>query len=129
MDELKEIKATLRHWDAMYAQHGLAPLPPAVAAQESARHVNRAQIDWLVEQAELAMELGDLLPKKILTITRLRGLLKRLEWSHDAYEGSGGGACPVCYGGGVHSPDCWLAKELTHNDETAPPKEGGTSQR
>jgi len=54
-DRLAEIKATLHHWDAMYAQHGLAPLPPAVAAQESARHLNRAQIDWLVEQARGAV--------------------------------------------------------------------------
>jgi hypothetical protein len=50
--QLAEVKATLHHWDAMYAQHGLAPLPPAVAAQESARHVNRAQIDWLVAEIE-----------------------------------------------------------------------------
>lgn len=59
-DRLTDIKATLRHWDAMYTQHGLAPLPPAVAAQESVRHLNRAEVDWLVGKVEewLAAELS-----------------------------------------------------------------------
>lgn len=118
-ERLAEIKATLHYWDALYAAHGLAPLPPAVAAQESARHVNRAQIDWLIDQADLAFELGDLLPKKQLAIDRLRGLLKRLE--HDSL------VCPVCEAvldlGERHGKDadgnpCWLAAEV------APPRPG-----
>jgi hypothetical protein len=61
-----------------------------------------------LDQAELAKELGDLLPQKQLEIDRLRGLLARLEWAAD-YE------CPACRGReihGGHEPDCWLAAEL-----------------
>jgi len=115
-DRLAEIKATLHHWDAMYAQHGLAPLPPAVAAQESARHLNRAQIDWLVEQAEKA--------------NRLRDLLGRLEWGGDYvnHEAPEQDCCPACGGSPVngHASGCWLAAELrpgTPNDPPQLPKE------
>jgi hypothetical protein len=128
-DQLAEIKATLHYWDAMYAQHGLTPLPPAVAAQEAARHVNRAQVDWLVKQADLAFELGDLLPRKELTITRLRDLLGRLEWAEQGYNCVGyDEICPVCNTekDTPHVSGCWLAEVLrpgTPNDPPRLPKE------
>lgn len=76
-----------------------------------------ADIDWLVDQAELAFELGDLLPKRQLEIDRLRGLLKRLEWAgRDGLWPS----CPACSGHqrdghvgiGPERAPCWLADEL-----------------
>jgi hypothetical protein len=81
-------------------------------------------IDWLVgeverlrEQAELARELGDLLPRKELTITRLRGLLARLEWAGQPTPGERIGThprCPVCRETKPpHDRGCWLAEALT----------------
>ena len=113
-ERLAEIKATLHHWDAIYAPHGLAPLPPAVAAQESAQHLNRAQIDFLVGEVD-----------------RLRGLLARLEWAGTYCERDREMACcPVCevvadsevVGQLPHLPDCWLAAELGRTQKGAPPK-------
>jgi len=112
-EQLAEIKATLRHWDAIYAPHGLAPLPPAVAAQESAQHLNRAQIDFLVGEVD-----------------RLRGLLARLEWAGTYCERDREMACcPVCevvadseVVGQLPHRDCWLAAELGRTQKGAPPK-------
>jgi hypothetical protein len=82
-------------------------------------------VDWLVgeverlrEQAELARELGDLLPRKELTITRLRGLLARLEWAGRVPLDAAarvGDCCPACDAleiSGDHGSNCWLAAEL-----------------
>ena len=81
---------------------------------EGAPNLREEDADWLVEQAELARELGDLLPQKINEIERLRGLLARLEWP-ETLPGSGAWhICPVCSNHRVegHDPDCWLAAEL-----------------
>jgi len=70
---------------------------------------------WLLEQAELAFTLGDLLPRKELTITRLRGLLERLEWAVDCYDDPRCAICGAYKHGqppGRHDPGCELAAEL-----------------
>jgi hypothetical protein len=75
------------------------------------------EVERLREQAELARELGDLLPRKELTITRLRGLLARLEWAGTAIFDEWyktGPACPACAAerDDGHFDDCWLAEAL-----------------
>lgn len=91
------------------------------------RPLRRDQIDWLVGQAELAFELGDLLPRKELTITRLRDQLRRLEWAGGRrVHPTRAGSCPACQRlqPAGHRDDCWLAKELAGNDEAPPTREG-----
>jgi hypothetical protein len=135
---LAEIKATLHYWDAIHAPHGTSPLPPAVAAQEAGRHVNRAQLDWLVGEVErqrvmLAKPLGAIWEQAEAearaawfgdrpTVDRLRDLLGRLEWA--AGDNGGSGVCPACLSWQVngHDPGCeWVAVMHPERKEATPP--------
>ena len=99
-DRLAELRDYL---DALYGKN--------VAGPTDLIDIRMDTLDWLIGQAELADELGDLLPKKQLEIDRFRGLLARLEW----IPVEGGLFCPAC-SSTVHSADCWLAKEIHRQD-------------
>jgi hypothetical protein len=67
----------------------------------------------------------------VAEIARLRGLLKRLEWSGHKWRGEPGVGstltfllcCPVCQGSDPdHREGCWLADALAPERKEAPPR-------
>jgi hypothetical protein len=87
--------ATTTPYDDVVHEPG-CPVPPA-------QRTRTDDWDWLVEQAEDA--------------ARLRDLLARLEWAgvfRDPMDNLDQSACVVCEvaSPGPHAPDCWLAAEL-----------------
>jgi serine phosphatase RsbU (regulator of sigma subunit) len=85
----------------------------------------RAEVERLrAEVAEWKQAAGaeaDLANERSRTITRLRGLLGRLEWVMGQWDWE---ACPVCRvvkaETEIHNPGCWLAAELAPNADDPP---------
>jgi hypothetical protein len=115
-DRLAEIREYL---DALYGKN--------VAGPKDLIDVKVETLDWLVGEVErLREERAELVATAAYgakEMTRLRGLLRRLEWA-GRKRSSPDRNCPACFGwpANGHDPGCELAAELNPPTSPGPPE-------